>query len=265
VVNRILLLFLTLFIFFPSLSGIAKAKTTNLPEKNGVYPVPGHPELRLRVFVHPARGSRPPKPTPTPTPTPVLNCSLTDPGSDTVSSITGWYLPSTFGYYLNSNSVPASVGSQNLGTIAGNGFSQWEAAVSNKVNMEYAGDTGLTRAKLDGTNIIAWGRAANGTLGITYIWSYAGGEVAEVDTIMNKSYPWTWSDPAGWGGSFCAYTQTYDAQDILTHELGHWYGVDDDYADKYANNTMYGYGDVMETKKDTLTAGDTVAVRSVYP
>jgi len=253
-VKKIIFIALAVLVSFPLLYLPAKAKNadppdlpdSDLPENNGVYPVPGHPELKLHVLSHPARGSRPAKPTPTPTSAPVLNCSLEDPDSSSVSGVTGWYLPPSFSYLLNSSSVPASVGAENLTWIAQNGYLQWAEALSGQVSVSFAGQTLSTRARLDGQNIITWGRAASGTLGVTYIWTYGDGEVAEADTIMNKGYAWSWSDPDTWHGSVCAYPGSYDAQNILTHELGHWFGTDDDYDQEFENNTMYGFGDVLE-------------------
>lgn len=255
------LLFIGLIILIPLIlvQKPVEAKS-ELPEKNGLYPVKGHPELKLRVFVHPPRGDRGGKPTPMPTPTPILNCKLNDPPSETTDAITGWYLPSPFTYYLNPNSVPNFVGSQNIDIIAGKGFQEWTTAIDGKVTINKVGETSKNRARLDGANIISWGKASPGTLGITYIWYYNNGRVAEVDTIMNQQYPWSWSN-----SPVCAYTESYDAQNILTHELGHWLGVDDNYGQLFEDNTMYGWGETEETKKDTLTAGDITAVNQIYP
>jgi hypothetical protein len=76
---------------------------------------------------------------------------------------------------------------------------------------------------------------------------------------MNKKYSWYWSNDIN-----CAYQNVYDAQNILTHEFGHSFGLDDMYEDSYKDHTMYGYGDKGEVKKDTLTDGDKTSVQSLY-
>ena len=92
----------------------------------------------------------------------------------------------------------------------------------------------------------------------------------ELDTIMNNKFKWAWSDPATWASQpgyisgTCAYQGVYDAQDILTHELGHWYGLDDEYATNYLYNTMFGYGYTGQTNADTLTTGDIAGIKSIY-
>ncbi len=79
---------------------------------------------------------------------------------------------------------------------------------------------------------------------------------------MNQKFSWKWSDQSV--HQDCAYSNSYDAQDILTHELGHWVGLDDEYTSDFANNTMYGYGSQQEVKKDTLTTGDITAATAIY-
>jgi hypothetical protein len=71
--------------------------------------------------------------------------------------------------------------------------------------------------------------------------------VVDVDTIMNQKFFRTWT--AFDQNNLCAYGSTYDAQEILTHELGHWMGLNDEYDPAYLENTMYGFGGKGEIKK----------------
>ena len=195
-------------------SSLASAKNDkgagDIPEKDGTYDVPGHPELKVRVFVHKAN--------PNPVVSSTLICDLNDPNSLAIVDREVWKLPSTFTYNLNPYSVPGSVGGNNLPTITTNAFSQWANAIDGKVTVNRGSNTTINRKSFDGKNIITWGRISASALGITYIWYYpSSGLVAELDTIMNQKYFWTWSGDV----STCAYTNSYDAQSILTHELGH--------------------------------------------
>ena len=218
-----------------------------LPQQAGVYET-GRPGEMLRVFVHKA------KPAPT---APTLTCNLSDPDSATVVPGAGWHLPSSWSYVVNAESAPATVGAANVGTIVSNAFAVWQAQVPS-VTVTNGGSTSLTRAARDNRNIITWGRTSGSALAVTYIW-YTNGVAQETDTIFNKTFRWYWSTQAD-----CAYNGVYDAQDILTHELGHTYGLDDTYTAAYADNTMYGYGSTGEVKKDTLTSGDIEGVQSLY-
>ena len=132
--------------------------------------------------------------------------------------------------------------------------------------MERGADTSTNKAQLDGQNIITWGRTSGTALAVSYIWyNSATGELVEVDTIMNQKFTWFWSNPINWPiGQTCAYSGVYDAQNILTHELGHTIGLNDEYENSHTHNTMYGYGSKNETKKNTLTTGDKNSALILY-
>lgn len=276
-------LLLTLF-FFLGKSSVTQAKPT-IPERNGVYNDPDHPGVKVRVFVHPAKNNNPgnghghktptptptdtPFPTPTPTsssspaptstPTPAPLCQPTDdPSSSALDGLTGWSLDPDWTYNLNVDSAPSSVGSTNLPQIASLAFAQWNAPTG--VTFHRGANTSVSRQAYDGVNTIAWGHTSGSALAVTYTRYYTStGQVVDVDTIFNSNFPWVWSNQPN-----CAIPNAYDAQDILTHETGHWMGLDDEYDSNHQNNTMYGYGATGEVKKDTLTAGDYNAAYNLY-
>jgi|SRR3989344_438065 len=239
---------------------------SNIPEVSGDYPDPDHPGLRVRVYVHPESGQINHPAKPSPTSSPALVCTE-NPNSEAFVS-GGLHLPATnWTYKLNTSSVPATVGGSNLPAIATNGFSQWTNAISSstsKPNLVYGGSTTINRATYDGQNIIAWGRTSGTVLGVTTLWYYPDtGLIAETDVIMNnnkKLVKWAWSQ-----GSMCADDKSYDAQNILTHELGHVFGLDDEYESPFVDNTMFGYGSKGETKKNIITNGDSLGIQAIYP
>ncbi len=245
------------------------------PERTGLYDVPERPGMKVFVFAHPPRPTPPPKPDSSPNPSSspsssvaeaVLNslvCNLSDPDSASTVAPAGWKIPTgNWTYMLNLSSVPSTVGQNNLDTIVKAGFNQYTLASGNKVNFLRGANTTINRAKLDTKNIISWGRTSSGTLGVTYIWYYPStGLAVEVDTIMNNRYKWSWSN-----SNVCADNTSYDAQNIMTHELGHWLGLNDEYdTSAFGNNTMYGYGAMQEVKKNTLTTGDISGIGAIYP
>jgi len=248
---------LVVFLVVFSLVAFAqKPQEIPLPDKAGIYDVPGRPDLKLRVFLHPDKPAKSGKPTPT---TPPYTCTETDPDSLLPVDLAGWKLPNSWIVKLNVSSVPSTVGGSHLLAIVDNAFREWLTRISNKVTVIYTGTTNVSRANLDGQNIITWGNAPASALAVSYIWYNGDGYAVEVDTIMNKKYTWYWSQDIN-----CAYQNVYDAQDILTHELGHTFGLDDMYTNDYANHTMYGYGSKGEVKKDTLTPGDITSVQNIY-
>lgn len=242
----------------------AKNGNYNIPQINGDYPDPEHPGIRVRVFVHqPNNGYHGGggKPTPTPAPT---TCS--DDNSTSVVNPAGWQLPTgNWTYRLNLSSVPSS--NIDLQTITSAAFGEWENAVSSSTSkpiFQHGDPTTVDKSAYDGQNVIAWGRTQGTALAVTYVrYDTSTNEVVDVDTIMNKKFAWSWT-PYNTATNYCGQQNSYDAQDILTHELGHWMGLDDEYDASYANNTMYGYGATDEIKKDTLTTGDISGVNSIY-
>jgi hypothetical protein len=223
----------------------------SLPDQDGFYKVKDHPDMELRVFVYQTSSSRTRKP--------ALQCNLADTDSASVVSSAGWKLPSTWTYRLNTNSTPSTIGSINLASITSKSFGVWTSAIGNKVTVKKGTNTSVSQAKVDKQNIITWGTAPSTTLAVTYVWE-TNGIATEVDTIMNKSFSWYWSN-----SNTCAYLGVYDAQNILTHELGHTMGLNDEYdSSLFLNSTMFGYGSPTETQKNTLTTGDIAGVKALY-
>lgn len=241
-------------------SKIQKWEKPEIPEIEGLYDDPEHENVKVRVFVH---KEKPPRASAS-----ALVCDLADPQSEATVAAAFWKLPSTWTYNLNPSSAPSSVGSANLAVIAANGFSDWSNATLSstsatpKVVFTKGANTTVSRSAFDGLNVITWGRTQGTALGVTYIRYYSStGIVVDVDTIMNKKFPWKWSN-----SSSCAYPDAYDAENILNHELGHWMGLDDMYdSANYQHATMFGYGSKGEVKKNTLTTGDIQGILSIYP
>lgn len=253
IVPALIATFLTLTPSLASASHNPQSNDNQIPERNGVYNDPNHPGVKVRVFVHPEKIEK--------AQSAALVCNLADPESNTPISATGWHLSSNWTYNLNPRSVPSSVGSANLVTIAQNGFSDWNLASGNKVNFTRGADTLVTRQAYDGKNIISWGRTSGSALGVTYTRYYSSsGQVVDVDTIMNNKFSWKWSNSIT-----CSDPNAYDAENILNHELGHWLGLDDEYdAANFQHATLYGYGSKGEVKKNTLTTSDTQGAYSIY-
>jgi hypothetical protein len=177
--------------------------------------------------------------------------------------LTGWHLPSTIKWKLNASTVPTKYLTADVAHDAiVAAFNTWTAADSAK-KFSYDGTTGAKNARLDGTNAVLWGRLSASTIAVTYVWYYTSTHVvAEIDMVFNKRYPWAIFA----GGEECQYSpDAYDLQDIATHEIGHWVGLDDLYNDSDADLTMYGFGAGGELKKRTLGTGDISGVNAVAP
>ncbi len=231
-----------------------KKETLEVPEVTGDYAEPTRPGYRVHVFVHEPKEENSNRPQSS------SELSCTDNNSLAVVGTTGWKLPATVNYKLNLNSAPSAIGAANFQALAGIAYNTWQGATNGHLSFQNAGTTTTSRNALDYQNIVSWGRTSGRALGVTYTrYNSSTGMVVDVDTILNQKFPWTWaSAPA------CGNPNSYDAQDILTHELGHWLGLDDEYTANFVDNTMYGYGDKGEVKKDTLTTGDATTAASLY-
>jgi len=128
----------------------------------------------------------------------------------------------------------------------------WDVKTSAAV-FSYVTTTDKSAGTYDGYNVVAWGAYRVGVIAVTYIW-YSGNEIVETDTKMNTYYKWSLSGEPG----------KMDVQNIMTHEFGHWCGLNDLYANKDYWLTMYGYANYGETYKQTLGLGDILGLQAVY-
>lgn len=239
-------LFLLLVLFSVFASGV-EAKVVEIPEVSGDYADPENKDQRVRVFVHKVKDMVAEN----------MAC-VSDPDSEAVVGPTGWKLPESMEYRLNM-SVPGGIGSANWTEIAKRSFAVWSQATGGLVKFTEGPSTKVNRQSGDGQNVLAWGRTNGSALAVTYTrYRTDTKEVVDVDTIMNQKFAWSWAD------NVCGSPNSYDAQNILTHELGHWMGLNDHYTVEYAANTMYGYGAKGETQKDTLTSGDIAGLGAIY-
>ena len=162
-----------------------------------------------------------------------------------------WY--STANYWINPNnkygfSAPALVSAL---TASDN---TWDKETSFSVFL-YKGTTSRNAGKRDGYNVVSFGGYRAGTIAVTYIWynSYSH-SIIETDTKLNTVYRWSLSGEQG----------KMDVQNIMSHEFGHWCGLNDLYSDVDYWLTMYGYAGYGETYKRTLGLGDILGLQAVY-
>lgn len=213
-------------------------------------------DIRERVFVH--------YPNPHAREVQILSCNTTT--DDQVNDYlwAGWQMPTTgMNYKINYGTKPSNLTNSQIQTAVTNSFGTWSAADNAQV-FNYSGTTTVKNARRDGTNAILWKKINAGALAITYVWyNTATHQLVEADTVYNKLYAWTYTDPAA--GDCAGTAGTYDLQNIGTHEFGHWIGLDDLYNSADKDLTMYGYGDTAELKKNTLGVGDITGTLSIAP
>jgi hypothetical protein len=86
-------------------------------------------------------------------------------------------------------------------------------------------------------------------------WFTSRKEIVDFDIVFSTDFTWgdAETDPL-----------VMDLLSIATHELGHGFGLDDLYADKWNTQTMYGYGSSGETFARTLASGDIAGIQAIY-
>lgn len=135
----------------------------------------------------------------------------------------------------------------------------WDKAGS-KFRFNYSATT--TRAPAcDGYNdILPFNQGNTGKMAVTSI-VYSGSTISESDTIFNTYYNFTTVAAAG----------SYDVQNIMTHEFGHWLWLNDvsspispSWCLWASEATMCAYGTANETRKRTLSTDDTDGIKAIY-
>jgi hypothetical protein len=191
-----------------------------------------------------------------------------------------WANPTAITYYVNPTN--SGVTSNTTITALDAAFATWDNACGPLRYID-GGTTTATAGALDGKNVVSWANISAqypNAIAVTTVWYYRYTKtIAEVDTQMNSAFPWSYtlpnithdlsgpaiadatrySDPTDSGIS-----GTYDIQDIMTHEAGHWIMLGDLYSSRDSLLTMYGYGVTGELTKDTLGYGDELGVERVY-
>jgi len=149
---------------------------------------------------------------------------------------------------------PANQGSR-AGMIVAfqNAMAAWNAVSPASYTLTYAGTTNSGFAT-DGTNTVQWGSAngcTGGCLALTALVLVAGQVITEADISMNNAATWNTN------GS------DYDAQAILTHELGHTLGIHHTEVTQKRNRPSM-YASYFGTDARTLESDDVAALNCSF-
>jgi hypothetical protein len=160
-----------------------------------------------------------------------------------------WY--TTINYYINPGNTYGFSTIAVVSTIVASA-NTWDKETASAV-FSYRGITTKTSGKRDGYNVISWGAYHISAIAVTNIWT-SGNKIIETDCRMNTYYKW----------SLSGESRKMDMQSIMTHEFGHWCGLEDLYSSSDYWLTMYGYGSYGETYKRTLGLGDVKGLETVH-
>jgi predicted Zn-dependent protease len=102
-------------------------------------------------------------------------------------------------------------------------------------------------------------KIAKGALAITIItFDQASGRVLDADIVINGEHKFGTAESM----SEAARVATYDLQNVLTHEFGHFLGLGEEYEKQVA--TMYAYSLPAETEKRDLDGLDKKRISGLY-
>ena len=154
-------------------------------------------------------------------------------------------------------------------------FQVWEDDEQSSIDFEYSGSfTGepsslIGEGYMNGLNEVGWSSLSSkypNAIAITLVWyNSLTGEIIEIDAAMNSDLPWSQAEVTGDPDKATGIVGTYDVQNIMTHEVGHWLMLEELYNKPARNQTMYGYGSTGEVKKRSLESGDIAGIREIYP
>lgn len=89
---------------------------------------------------------------------------------------------------------------------------------------------------------------------VTYVREMWGTRITDKDTDFNSRYPFDIDGRAS----------TYDVQDVITHELGHWLHLNDLGSNSDYWKTMYVYSYLGSTYRRSLDQDDINGIKSLY-
>ena len=163
-----------------------------------------------------------------------------------------WQVPSA-SFFVNTSGSPA-------GSLVAlqNSMQTWSDVPTSSFVFLYAGaTTSLSHGDFDGQNIVTFAPMGNtGVLAENNFWyNSVTGQLVDSDIRFNTTYSWSASGAPG----------LYDVQNIATHELGHSLALADLYGVTDAEKTMYGFGELGETRKRTLDPDDIAGIAHLYP
>lgn len=141
-------------------------------------------------------------------------------------------------------------------TAVQDAFDNWEDVSSCEMAFDYDGTT-LDEESYDGTNVVDWETdEGSNDVGYNHYWYYQGtGEVIESDIVANDKY------------EFCIglVSGEYDVENLMTHEVGHYFVLWDLWDPDNSAKTMYHEVDDCQISRRSLHSGDIAGARYVYP
>ncbi len=131
----------------------------------------------------------------------------------------------------------------------------WNLVPGSLFRFTNAGATATSTVAKDGANIICFkALSGDGLLAKNSCWYDQEGTLFESDIAINTNCAW----------STTGDTNSYDLQEVVTHELGHSLSLVDLYEPTESYKAMYGYSGKGETWRRELSKDDRYGILAIY-
>ena len=163
-----------------------------------------------------------------------------------------WYNPNVI-YLVNTSGGPSG----SLAAIEA-AMKTWSDTPTTSFEFIYGGESSSTAHGVDdNNNLISFGSSGEtGVVARNYFWyDVSSGFLFDSDIQFNTDYLWSTDNKP----------DTFDIQNIATHEFGHSLALKDLYNADDSEKTMYYSGFIGETKKRTLEQDDINGITYLYP
>lgn len=242
------------------------------PTPAGITP---SPDTTLVPSAQPSPGRTPKpgrKPTPRPSPTaqpteqPTENPPLADTPEcrDDTYALTGNHWSSPLEWYFDEGSTPPGYDPAEVLAVIQAGFANVtdtrnDCGLPDEVNAQatYMGTTDQPSCtnESDGENVVGFDSLHGDLLALTCPWSYSNGEFAEVDIVLDNATDWALSKE-------CSFQYYLEA--VVTHEVGHAFGLDHVSQREHSALTMSPRGGMCDASDETLGLGDVLGLEQLY-
>jgi Matrixin len=241
----------------------APASSTPSPDTTSTPPVAPSPGRTPK----PGRTSKPrPSATAPPTELPTANPPLADTPEcrDDAYVLTGNHWSTPLEWYFDEGSTPPGYDPAEVLAVIQTGFANVTEArndcgLPDEVNAQatYMGTTDQSSCtnESDGENVVGFDSLHGDLLALTCPWSYSDGEFAEVDIVLDNSTDWALSKD-------CSFQYYLEA--VVTHEVGHAFGLDHVGQREHSALTMSPRGGMCDASDETLGLGDVLGLEQLY-
>lgn len=149
-------------------------------------------------------------------------------------------------------------GNRSFVDVAAAAFGHWEATPESSIAFAFRGVMNRrNRDPGDNRNLVTFADASalgSGVLGATFITTNSDGRITDADIVLSRAIDFTTGIDAVAGA--------YDAESVLTHEIGHLMGLDHT---GLVRATMAPFTDRGDVHQRTLALDDAIAAGMLYP